>query len=110
MRHGGSGEHHHNSRESELDTMGAGQVSAQTGQTRLQSTELHHDICLQMTLEVAAGYEECFFVDNVKTGQAIDFEFQVGNYFSTDTIFDKIINCLPRLQGAARRLGTMTSQ
>jgi len=31
----------------------------------------------QMTLEVAAGYEECFFVDNVKTGQAIDFEFQV---------------------------------
>ena len=37
----------------------------------------------QMTLEVAAGYEECFFVDNVKTGQAIDFEFQVRNYFST---------------------------
>ena len=36
---------------------------------------------LQMTLEVAAGYEECFFVENVKTGQSIDFEFQVGHYF-----------------------------
>ena len=32
-----------------------------------------------MTLEVVAGYEECFFVDNVKTGQAIDLEFQVRN-------------------------------
>ena len=42
----------------------------------------------QMTLEVAAGYEECFFVDNVKTGQAIDFEFQVRNkYFSTGDNF-----------------------
>ena len=43
-----------------------------------------------MTLEVAAGYEECFFVDNVKTGQAIDFEFQVGHYFITGAKF-KII-------------------
>jgi len=31
----------------------------------------------QMTLEVVAGYEECFYVDNVKSGQTIELEFQV---------------------------------
>ena len=44
----------------------------------------HAIMCPQMTLEVAAGYEECFFVDNVKTGQSIDFEFQVGIYLSSN--------------------------
>eukprot|EP00092_Neocalanus_flemingeri_P004580 GFUD01004931.1.p1 GENE.GFUD01004931.1~~GFUD01004931.1.p1 ORF type:complete len:245 (+),score=48.80 GFUD01004931.1:259-993(+) len=31
----------------------------------------------QMTLEVAAGYEDCFFLEEVKSGQTIDFEYQV---------------------------------
>jgi len=31
----------------------------------------------QMTLEVTAGIEDCFFLDDVKSGQTIDFEFQV---------------------------------
>jgi len=31
----------------------------------------------QMTISVVAGQEECFFIDNIKTGQTIDFEFQV---------------------------------
>eukprot|EP00090_Calanus_glacialis_P001387 TRINITY_DN10989_c0_g1_i2.p1 TRINITY_DN10989_c0_g1~~TRINITY_DN10989_c0_g1_i2.p1 ORF type:complete len:227 (-),score=42.11 TRINITY_DN10989_c0_g1_i2:182-862(-) len=31
----------------------------------------------QMTLEVAAGYEDCFFLEDVKNGQTIDFEYQV---------------------------------
>jgi len=31
----------------------------------------------QMTLSVAAGFEECLYVDNVKTGQVLDLEFQV---------------------------------
>ena len=32
-----------------------------------------------MTLSVAAGFEECLYVDNVKTGQVLDLEFQVIN-------------------------------
>ena len=35
----------------------------------------------QMTLEVVAGYEECFYVDNVKSGQTIELEFQVREIF-----------------------------
>lgn len=31
----------------------------------------------QMTVEVAAGYEDCFFLEDVKKDQAIDFEYQV---------------------------------
>ena len=31
-----------------------------------------------MTLEVAAGTTDCFYLDNVKSGQTIDFEYQVG--------------------------------
>jgi len=31
----------------------------------------------QMTLEVTAGKEDCFFLDGVKSGQTIDFEYQV---------------------------------
>jgi len=31
----------------------------------------------QMTLEVTAGYEDCFFLEDVKSGQTIDFEYQV---------------------------------
>lgn len=31
----------------------------------------------QMTMEVAAGYEDCFFLEDVKNGQTIDFEYQV---------------------------------
>jgi len=30
-----------------------------------------------MTLEVTAGYEDCFFLEDVKSGQTIDFEYQV---------------------------------
>ena len=30
-----------------------------------------------MTLEVAAGTTDCFYLDNVKSGQTIDFEYQV---------------------------------
>ena len=79
MRHAGSGEHHHRNTWPELDTLGSSQISPQTGQHQDHSIELI--TFLQMTLEVAAGYEECFFVDNVKTGQSIDFEFQVGLIF-----------------------------
>ena len=31
-----------------------------------------------MTVEVAAGTEDCFFVEDVKKDQTIDFEYQVG--------------------------------
>jgi len=31
----------------------------------------------QMTVSVAAGSEECFFIDNVLAGQSIDLEYQV---------------------------------
>merc|ERR1712218_604845 len=31
----------------------------------------------QMTVEVAAGAEDCFFLPEVKTGQTIELEFQV---------------------------------
>lgn len=31
----------------------------------------------QMTVEVTAGSEECFYVENVKVGEVLDLEFQV---------------------------------
>jgi len=31
----------------------------------------------QLTMEVVAGSEDCFFLENVKSGQTIDFEYQV---------------------------------
>ena len=31
----------------------------------------------QMTVEVAAGSEDCFFLPEVKSGQSIELEFQV---------------------------------
>ena len=31
----------------------------------------------QMTVEVAAGNEECFYVENVKAGEVLDLEYQV---------------------------------
>ena len=31
----------------------------------------------QMTVEVAAGREECFYVENVKVGEVVDLEYQV---------------------------------
>ena len=31
----------------------------------------------QMTVEVAAGKEECFYVENVKVGEVLDLEYQV---------------------------------
>lgn len=31
----------------------------------------------QVTVEVAAGYEDCFYVDNVKAGLMMDLEYQV---------------------------------
>ena len=30
-----------------------------------------------MTLSVAAGYQECLYIDNVRTGQTLDLEYQV---------------------------------
>ena len=41
---------------------------------------LKFNICInhpQMTVEVAAGAEDCFFLPEVKTGQTIELEFQV---------------------------------
>ena len=31
----------------------------------------------QMTVEVTAGAEECYYVENVKVGEVLDLEFQV---------------------------------
>ena len=31
----------------------------------------------QVTVEVAAGYEDCFYVENVKAGLVMDLEYQV---------------------------------
>ena len=31
----------------------------------------------QMTVEVVAGSEECFYVENVKVGEVLDLEYQV---------------------------------
>merc|ERR1711988_117933 len=31
----------------------------------------------QMTIEVTAGYEECFYVENIKAGLVMDLEYQV---------------------------------
>ena len=31
----------------------------------------------QMTVEVRAGSEECFYVENIKVGESLDLEFQV---------------------------------
>ena len=47
----------------------------------------------QMTVSVAAGSEECFFIDNVLAGQSIDLEYQVLVTIVTDGNIFKII-CL----------------
>ena len=67
MRHEGCGEPSINSLGPELDTLGAGQVPAQTDDPRGGRRVRGVLLCR-----------------NVKTGQAIDFEFQVRNYFSND--------------------------
>jgi len=41
---------------------------------QLSSSKSRHR---QMTLSVAAGYQECLYIDNVRTGQTLDLEFQV---------------------------------
>ena len=46
-----------------------------------------------MTVSVAAGSEECFFIDNVLAGQSIDLEYQVLVTIVTDGNIFKII-CL----------------